>query len=59
MARMDQRLMGESPKVSKNSCIVIRKGDLDIDGRDTVTGLDTSRKQCQGGCRGGCREGFA
>lgn len=38
MGRMDQRLVGELPKVSKNSCIMIRKGGLPIDGRDTVTG---------------------
>ena len=29
---MDQRLVGELPKVSKNNYIVIRKGGLPIDG---------------------------
>jgi len=43
MDRMDQRLVGESPKVSKNNCIAIRKGDIAIDGRDTLTGQDMSR----------------
>jgi len=43
MARMDQRLVGELPKVSKNNYVVIRKGVLPMNGRDTVTGQKSRR----------------